>query len=137
MRTSTLVLLVSALFVLVIASGLTSLGPSEESVTAAAGGYVEPTGAPVDTLAVQALPTTQFQAKAFTVKAGVVRVTYSEDTTQTHTLAFAEPQFTGFLLKLPQGPKVGKVELKPGKYTIYCTIPGHRALGMEATVTAQ
>ena len=29
----------------------------------------------------------------------------------------------------------GKVELAAGTYTIYCTIPGHRAAGMEATIT--
>ena len=25
---------------------------------------------------------------------------------------------------------------KPGKYTFYCSIPGHRAAGMEGTITA-
>ena len=27
------------------------------------------------------------------------------------------------------------VDLKPGKYTIYCPIGGHRALGMKGTIT--
>ena len=32
-------------------------------------------------------------------------------------------------------PKTGKVELAAGKYTIYCTVPGHEAQGMMATLT--
>ncbi len=137
MRTSSLVLLVSSLFVLIVASGLTTLGPSEEHEAATTTGYVQPTGTAVDTLAVEALATTQFQAKAFTLKAGIVQVNYTEQAPQTHTLVFADPALTGFKLALPGGPKSGKVELKPGKYTIYCDIPGHRALGMEATVTVK
>ena len=50
---------------------------------------------------------------------------------------FAEKEFTGFELAVnPAKTKdSGKVELEAGTYTIYCTIPGHRAAGMEATVT--
>ena len=29
----------------------------------------------------------------------------------------------------------GKVKLKKGKYTFYCTLPGHRAAGMVGTLT--
>ena len=32
-------------------------------------------------------------------------------------------------------PKSGKVELKPGVYNVYCTVDGHAAQGMVATVT--
>jgi uncharacterized cupredoxin-like copper-binding protein len=28
-----------------------------------------------------------------------------------------------------------KVDLKPGKYTFYCDIPGHESAGMEGTLT--
>ena len=30
-----------------------------------------------------------------------------------------------------------KIDLKPGKYTFYCSIPGHRAQGMEGTLTVK
>jgi uncharacterized cupredoxin-like copper-binding protein len=42
------------------------------------------------------------------------------------------------------GPIVGpgstsrvKVNLKPGKYTFYCPVPGHRQGGMQGTLTVQ
>jgi len=30
---------------------------------------------------------------------------------------------------------VGSVELFPGEWTVICNVPGHRAAGMETTVT--
>ena len=124
---STLVMLVSVLFLLVLASGLTTIGPSEEKESAATG-FVQPTGEPVDTLSVTALPTIKFNATAYSVKAGIVQVNYI-DGGGTHTLVFDSPKLNGFELAVPGGPKTGKVDLTPGKYTIYCTIPGHRAAG--------
>ena len=122
--------------VLILSAGLLSLGPSEEK-KAAGGGFKQPAGPPVATLEVDALPSLSFQAKEFTIPAGVIQVNYVDQAAgASHTLVFSESQFSGFQLAVPQGPKTGKVDLKPGTYTIYCTIPGHRAAGMQATVTA-
>jgi plastocyanin len=134
LRSSTLVMLLAGLMIFVLSAGLLSLGPSEESESTA-GGFKEPAGPPVGTLEVDALPSLSFQATEFTVPAGIIQVNYI-DRGGTHTLLFQEPQFSGFQLAVPQGKKSGKVELKPGSYTIYCSIPGHRAAGMQATVTA-
>ena len=42
----------------------------------------------------------------------------------------------GFKLQANSGNSAQlKVNLKPGKYTFYCDIPGHRAAGMEGTLT--
>jgi plastocyanin len=135
LRSSTLVLMLAGVMIIVMSAGLLSLGPSEPEATAGGGGFKEPAGPPVATLEVDALPSLSFQAKDFTVPAGIVQINYI-DRGGTHTLVFQQPEFSGFQLAVPQGKKTGKVELKPGSYTIYCTIPGHRAAGMEATVVA-
>jgi plastocyanin len=135
-RSSSMVMVVSSVLILVVSAGLISLGPSEEKKEGAGAAYQPPKGPAVATVEVDALPALKFQAKNFDTQAGINAIKYV-DKGGTHTLVFDEPQFTGFELKVPQGPTTGKVLLKPGKYTIYCTIPGHRAAGMEATITVQ
>lgn len=136
LRSSTLVMALAGFMVLILSAGLLSLGPSEEK-KAAGGGFKPPAGPPVATLEVDALPSLSFQAKEFSVPAGVIQINYVDQAAgASHTLVFTDPKFSGFQLAVPQGPKTGKVDLKPGTYTIYCTIPGHRAAGMQATVTA-
>ena len=39
----------------------------------------------------------------------------------------ATPTFVG-------GSKTLTLKLKPGKYTFYCSVPGHRQAGMEGTL---
>jgi plastocyanin len=135
LRSSTLVLMLAGVMIIVMSAGLLSLGPSEPEATAGGGGFKEPAGPPVATLEVDALSSLSFQAKDFTVPAGIVQINYI-DKGGSHTLVFQQPELSGFQLAVPQGKASGKVELKPGSYTIYCTIPGHRAAGMEATVVA-
>jgi plastocyanin len=132
LRSSTLVMALAGFMVLILSAGLLSLGPSEES-EAGGGGFKQPAGPPVATLEVDALPSLSFQATEFSVPAGIIQMNYN-DLGGTHTLLFTDPKLSGFQLAVPQGPKTGKVDLKPGTYTIYCSIPGHRAAGMQATV---
>lgn len=44
------------------------------------------------------------------------------------TVVGQTPVFTG-------GSKAVTLTLKPGTYTFYCTVPGHRQAGMEGTLT--
>jgi len=135
MRTSSKLLFVAFAFVLVVAAGFVSLGPSEGGETAGGGGFVEPTGPAVATFEVDALPTLKFQSDAFETKAGINEINYL-DKGGNHTLVFAEPELAGFKMLVPPNDK-GKVDLKLGTYTIFCDIPGHRAAGMEATLTVK
>lgn len=133
MRTSSLVMLVAGALGLLLAAGSVVVGHADEKK--AAGGPVGPTGPAVGTLDVTAEASLTFDKKAYTVPAGIIDVNYI-DGGGTHTLVFDDPALKYFQLGVPGGPTKGKVELVAGKtYTIYCTIPGHRAAGMEATVT--
>lgn len=133
MRTSSLVMLVAGALGLLLAAGSVVVGHADEHK--AASGPAGPTGPAVGALDVTAEPTLSFDKKAYTVPAGIINVNYI-DGGGTHTLVFDDPSLKYFQLAVPGGPKQGKVDLVAGKtYTIYCTIPGHRAAGMEATVT--
>ncbi len=134
LKTSSLAVILCGLFLVVSMAGLVSLGPSLDSGEGGAGGYVQPTGPAKGTVAVQAEASIKFNATDYTAPAGIVQINYSGATG--HTLAIQDPKFDGFLLTTDAGgPKSGKVELATGKYTIYCTVPGHEAQGMKATLT--
>jgi plastocyanin len=134
LRTASLAMILGGVFILVSGAGLVSLGPSLDSGEGGATGYVEPTGPAKGTVVVDALATIKFDSDAYTAPVGIVQFNYTGATG--HTLAIQDPQFDGFLLTTDAGgPKSGKVELAAGKYTLYCTVPGHEAQGMKATLT--
>ena len=130
-RTSSLVLGLSLVLVLIFSAGLITFGSGQEKEKAA--GPAAPTGPAVNTFQVDALPSLSFQATEFDTVAGVNEIEYV-DKGGTHTLVFSDPKLDYFNLAVPAGPTKGKVDLQPGDYDIYCTISGHRAAGMEATV---
>jgi plastocyanin len=139
LRTSSLVTMVSGLFVVLISAGLVA-GPVSVEKKKGGGGLAIPKGPPAGpAVEVDALGTLKFQSTQFTAKAGIVQINYvSKD--GMHTLAFDPPGPTppAFLLNVAaNGTVTRKVLLKPGNYTIYCTLPGHRASGMVATLTVQ
>jgi plastocyanin len=138
LRTSTLAVMVAVLFLFIGAAGLTTLGPSEDHNAEASGpAFEEPTGDPVATVEVVAEATLKFNADNYDTAAGINQIDYVLGG-GTHTLVFTEKEFAGFELEVSPSKEKdsGKVELAAGEtYTIYCTIPGHREAGMEATIT--
>ena len=53
-----------------------------------------------------------------------------------HTLVFDDGKLPGFKLEASSGESDQlKANLRPGRYTIYCDVPGHREAGMEGTIT--
>ncbi len=77
-----------------------------------------------------------FDTKQLSAKAGTVTIVMSNSSPIEHDVAVAEgskilgqtPVFTG-------GSKKLTLKLKPGTYTFFCTVPGHRQAGMEGTLT--
>ena len=138
LRTSSLAMIMGFVLVIIVSGGLLALGPSlDDSAGGAASGYVKPKGRPTSTVAVTAGPGTTFDGVKFTMnytaKAGVIEIDYGGATG--HNLVFTDPKLAGFELQTA-GTQKGNVELKkPGKYVFYCNVTGHRAQGMQATLT--
>jgi plastocyanin len=75
--------------------------------------------------------TKQLAARAGTVTivmANMSPVEHNVTVAQGTTVLGATPSFTG-------GTKTLTLKLKPGTYTFYCSVPGHRQAGMEGTLT--
>jgi plastocyanin len=99
-------------------------------------------GAASHSLAIAADPSGQlkFTKSTLTAKAGAVTITFTNSAPLAHNLTVeqgtngpmvgATPTFQG-------GPKTLKLQLKPGTYTYFCSVPGHRAGGMQGTLTVQ
>lgn len=67
--------------------------------------------------------------------AGQASVTLDNQGGLVHNLAFEGVNDDEPVLEAGAGEAVdGAVALQPGTYTYFCTVPGHRAAGMEGTV---
>jgi uncharacterized cupredoxin-like copper-binding protein len=79
-----------------------------------------------------------FPTKDFTATAGTVTVVYiNQPGVIQHSLEVEGVPKSDFYLEINGAgdQAVGSVTLAAGKYTIFCDIPGHRAAGMEGTIT--
>jgi plastocyanin len=111
------------------------------AVVAACGGgggggssYKQPTGPAQTTLDIKG-GNFFFDPKNSDAPAGVDAIKM-ESEGGLHTLVFDGGKVPGFKLEASSGESDElKANLKPGKYTIYCDIPGHREAGMEGTIT--
>jgi plastocyanin len=104
-------------------------GGSADSVTVTA-----PSGGGAASVTIEAHDI-YFTPKSITAPAGKLDIHYQEDGSQQHTLVIDGVK--GFKLEVGPGSKTASatVDLKAGEYTYYCTIPGHRAQGMQGTIT--
>ena len=76
-----------------------------------------------------------FDSKLLSAKAGTVTIAFTNSSPVEHNVTVAQqsavlaatPTFTG-------GSKTVSLTLKPGTYTFYCSVPGHRQAGMEGTL---
>jgi plastocyanin len=74
-----------------------------------------------------------------TAKAGKVEVEFNNPQSLTHDVAVedANGEVVGQTELIASGSDATTVDLKPGTYTFFCTVPGHREAGMEGTLTVK
>ena len=79
-----------------------------------------------------------YTAKAATAKAGEVRFESPNESAVEHNIAVKGPGLDekGPVVKDGGVSKLA-VDLKPGKYTFYCSVPGHEAGGMKGELTVE
>jgi len=130
LRAATAALAAAALLAFVLAGCGGGGGGSSDQ------GYKEPAGPSVQTLTVHA-GNFYFKPDKLTATPGITTIELVGDGGD-HTFVF-DGKFSGFQLEVTGAGdhQSGKVDLKPGKYTFYCNIPGHRQQGMEGTITVK
>lgn len=110
----------------------TSGGAAESGETAGGGGA---------TLELEADPNggLAYTTTEATAEAGEVTVDFKNPQSLTHDVAIedANGETVGKTELIGQGETSETVNLKPGTYTYYCTVPGHREAGMEGSLTVK
>ena len=81
--------------------------------------------------------THDFDADAYVVSAGELRVDYVQSGFQNHTLVIEGLEDQMRLEVENGGRDSGTVTLQPGRYIIYCDVAGHRDGGMEARLLVE
>jgi plastocyanin len=123
-----------------------STSPAAAPTTTAASPATSSTPAPASTagaqkLSLEANPEGQlkYNKTSLTAKAGAVSIDFTNMAPLSHnvTVASASGAVLGALPTFTGGTKTLSLTLKAGTYKFYCTVPGHRAAGMEGTLTVQ
>lgn len=77
-----------------------------------------------------------YNTKALSAKAGRVTITMANMSPLGHNVTIAQgSKVLGATPTFQGGSKTLTLQLKPGTYTFYCSVPGHRQAGMEGTLT--
>ena len=81
----------------------------------------------------------KFSTTSLTAKAGKVSIAFTNSSKLEHnvTVASSSGSVLGATPTFQGGSKTLSLTLKPGTYKFYCSVPGHRAAGMEGTLTVQ
>jgi plastocyanin len=81
----------------------------------------------------------KFTTSSLTAKAGLVTINFTNSAPLAHNLGIesASHSVLGTTPTFQGGSKTVSVKLAAGTYKFFCSVPGHRAAGMEGTLTVQ
>jgi len=106
---------------------------AEQGSAGGAGG-----GASASTLKFEADPGGElaYTTTTATAKAGKVTVEFKNPQSLTHDVAFesSDGKLVGETKLIEDSSDTTTLDFKPGTYTFYCSVPGHREAGMEGTL---
>ncbi len=118
--------------------GASVSGPSSSSSSAAATSAAPAASAGALSIAAQPSGQLKFTQATLSAKAGTVTIDFTNKSQLPHNFTLqkgtsgpvvgATPTFNG-------GSRTLTVKLKPGTYTFFCSVPGHRTAGMQGTLT--
>jgi len=98
-------------------------------------------GGSTSTVSVEADPNGElaYTTTTATAKAGKVTVDFNNPQALTHDVKIEDSSGgeVGGTELIAEGEDSATVDLKPGTYTYYCSVPGHREAGMEGTLTVK
>jgi plastocyanin len=126
-------------------SGTTSSSTASTQATTISGSSTStsPTSstAPSGALSLAANPEGQlaYNKTSLTANAGKVSIDFTNMAPLDHnvTIESSSHQVLGSTPTFAGGSKVLTVDLKPGTYKFFCSVPGHRMAGMEGTLTVK
>jgi plastocyanin len=80
-----------------------------------------------------------FDQTDLTTKAGAVTINFDNPAALSHDVKVEDSSGTelGGTDLVSQGDATATVDLQPGSYTFFCSVPGHREAGMEGTLTVK
>jgi plastocyanin len=80
-----------------------------------------------------------FTSDTATAKAGKATINFTNESPIPHDVKLENEkgEEIGGTEVINEGSDSAEVELEPGTYTYYCSIPGHRQAGMEGTLTVK
>jgi len=108
--------------------------PSTQASTAAA-----PTPAGALSLEANSEGQLKFNKTSLTAKAGKVSIDFTNMSPLAHnvTVESSAHKILGAVPTFQGGSKTLTLDLKPGTYKFFCSVPGHRMAGMEGTLTVK
>jgi plastocyanin len=144
-KLAALLALALASVALAACGGSSDNSSSEETAAETSGGAAaesgEKSGGGGSTLDFEADPNGElaYTATEATAKAGKVTVDFNNPQGLTHDVAIENEkgETVGQTELVADGETSTTVNLKPGTYHYYCTVPGHREAGMEGTLTVK
>jgi len=115
-----------------------SAGASKEETSE---GGKEAEGGSGGTVKVEANPegNLEFVQKSLTAKAGTDTLEFTNESPVPHDVKIenSKGEEIGGTEIVSGGTETATVELEPGTYTFFCSVPGHRQAGMEGTLTVK